>query len=165
VPFAGGELPKVRDRRRRLPEEGEIMKPTLAAALIGCLTAACVERTAKTSYDAAEEQGLEPAAGVLSDELTAEEIGPMRLPPDAMALPAQGQSSSDLRTTRLIREALDGDESLSFLAKNVTVTTLHGRVTLRGAVGSFKEVRAVENLARKAVGDVPVDNQLEISSP
>jgi hypothetical protein len=74
----------------------------------------------------------------------------------------QGNSETDLRITREIRQLLMKDGSLSFTAKNVKVITANGKVTLRGPVKSAQERDAIEAAARRVAGDAQVDNQLEV---
>jgi hypothetical protein len=75
----------------------------------------------------------------------------------------QGENSTDLKITQRIRQALMGDGSLSFNAKNVKVITQNGRVTLRGPVRSQEERASVEAAARNVAGANNVDSQLEIA--
>ena len=53
------------------------------------------------------------------------------------------------------------DGSLSMIAKNVTIITIQGVVTLRGPVETEEEKAAVENHAKQA-GAKTITNQLEI---
>ncbi len=74
----------------------------------------------------------------------------------------QGESQSDLAITQKIRQAVVGDHSLSFDAKNVKIITRNGKVTLRGPVSSNEERTAIQSAAQKVAGAGNVDNQLEL---
>jgi osmotically-inducible protein OsmY len=74
----------------------------------------------------------------------------------------QGEGESDLEITRRIREAMVGNDSLSFMGKNAKVITVNGRVTLRGPVHSEDERQLIEAAARSVVGPNQVVSQLEV---
>jgi len=74
----------------------------------------------------------------------------------------QGGSEGDREITQQIRQAVVGDDSLSFTAKNVKIITIDGKVTLRGPVKSQQERSAIGAAAKKVAG-ARVDNQLEIA--
>jgi len=74
----------------------------------------------------------------------------------------QGESKSDLDITKRIRQAVMGDKSLSFTAKNVKIITRDRKVVLRGPVSSADERSSIEAAARKVAGAGNVDNQLEV---
>jgi hyperosmotically inducible periplasmic protein len=74
----------------------------------------------------------------------------------------QGNNETDLRITQQIRQAVMGDKSLSFTAKNVKIITANGKVTLRGPVKTEQERSAIEAAARKVAGASQVDNQIEV---
>ena len=61
-----------------------------------------------------------------------------------------------------VRRSLDSDPSLSFMAKNVTIVAVGGRVVLHGSVENEQERAAVEAHARQAPGVENVDNQLQL---
>lgn len=82
--------------------------------------------------------------------------------PSALTPMDQGGSVSDLRITKQIRQAIIGDGSLSFTAKNVKVITVNGKVTLRGPVDNEQERASVDAAARRVAGPTHVENQLEI---
>lgn len=148
------------------------MRSLVCACVLGCLVA-CSQQTARTAADRPasseeEEEGLAPAARVEEpktpeDVLSQGDVEPSRVPPDTLVLPAQGASEADRRTTRTVREALMADPSLSFLGQNVIVTTLHGRVTLRGTVESVREARRIEAKVKRLVGPENVESQLEVT--
>jgi osmotically-inducible protein OsmY len=68
----------------------------------------------------------------------------------------------DIMITRDIRQDVMKDNNLSALAKNTKIITIDGVVSLRGAVKTADEKRALEALARAIPGVRSVDNQLEI---
>lgn len=74
----------------------------------------------------------------------------------------QGESERDIEITRRIREAMVGNEALSFMAKNAKVITRNGRVTLRGPVHSDDEREVIEAAARSVAGPSQVVSQLEV---
>lgn len=76
----------------------------------------------------------------------------------------QGPSEADRKITRDIRQAVMGNSSLSFTAKNVKIITVDGKVTLRGPVKTDAERTAIEAAARKVVGNgALVESQLEVT--
>lgn len=74
----------------------------------------------------------------------------------------QGESERDRTITSQIRRALVGEDSLSFSAKNVTVVTKDGNVTLRGVVKTPDERSTIDNFARRIAGERAVDNRIEV---
>lgn len=80
-------------------------------------------------------------------------------PPTALD---QGQSERDVTLTAQIRRALMGEQSLSLDAKNVTIVSKDGNVTLRGVVKSPSERSTVDNFARRIAGERAVDNRIEV---
>jgi hyperosmotically inducible periplasmic protein len=83
---------------------------------------------------------------------------------DAALTPGdQGGSEADRETTQRIRRALMENEQLSTTARNVTIVTIDGRVTLRGTVNSEQEKQTIAALVQQA-GVTDVDNQLEVTT-
>lgn len=76
----------------------------------------------------------------------------------------QGNGSSDLETTRAIREAILADDDLSVDAKNVKIITNDGVVVLRGPVRSERERAVIELEARKAARTDRVVNQIDVEN-
>lgn len=74
----------------------------------------------------------------------------------------QGEGQADLDITKKIRQAVVGDGSLSFTAKNVKIITRDGKVTLRGPVNTSEERSTIQAAAQKVAGPANVDNQLEV---
>lgn len=72
-------------------------------------------------------------------------------------------SKADLETTRLIRENINGDKSLSPEARAVQILTVNGQVTLRGMVKSEDEKRVIFGKAALQVGEAKVTNLLEVT--
>jgi hyperosmotically inducible periplasmic protein len=73
----------------------------------------------------------------------------------------QGNNATDLKITQQIRQAVMGNDALSFTAKNVKIITNGGKVTLRGPVKTAAERDAIDAAARKVAG-AQVDNQIEV---
>jgi hyperosmotically inducible protein len=75
----------------------------------------------------------------------------------------QGNTESDLKTTKLIRKAIMDVKDLSMNARNVKIITDNGQVTLRGPVKSADEKRVINEIAKQLAKDGSVDNQLEVA--
>ena len=76
----------------------------------------------------------------------------------------QSNKRDDIKLTAAVRQALIKDKSLTSTAKNIKIITTPGKVTLRGPVTSAEEKARVEELAKGAAGQVPVESQLEIKA-
>ena len=76
----------------------------------------------------------------------------------------QSETPEDRKLTQTIRQAVMKDKSLTMTAKNVKIITAQGKVTLRGPVKSAEEKAKINDLAKAAAGEVPVDNQLEVKA-
>ncbi len=76
----------------------------------------------------------------------------------------QSDSEPDRKITQQIRKALMDDDSLSFAAKNVTIVTRKGKVTLRGQVDNARERSAVVAAAGNVVGATRVDDKLFVKN-
>ena len=74
----------------------------------------------------------------------------------------QSNSSTDLKTTQAIRQALMKDRELSMTAKNIKIITDNGQVTLRGPVKNAQEKAKIDQLARSAAGGAKIDDQLDV---
>ncbi len=74
----------------------------------------------------------------------------------------QSNSAADVKITAQIRQAVMADKGLSFMAKNVKIITINGKVTLKGPVKSDQERSAIEVAAKRIAGDAQVDNQIEV---
>ena len=77
----------------------------------------------------------------------------------------QSESATDRTLTRQIRQAIVADDSLSTSARNVTVITTDGVVTLRGPVANEQERDAVAAKAEGTTGVKRLDNRLEVRGP
>ena len=75
----------------------------------------------------------------------------------------QNEGKADLEATQELREALVGDDQLSFDAKNIKIVTQNGVMTLRGPVKSDAERQAIELRARRVNGIASVHNELEVA--
>ena len=76
----------------------------------------------------------------------------------------QGASEQDTAMTRIIREHIVADQSLSMRAKNITIITQEGRVLLKGPVANAAEKSKVEAIAKKVSGIKSVSNMTEITA-
>ena len=74
----------------------------------------------------------------------------------------QSNSSTDLKITQAIRQALMKDNELSTTAKNIKIITADGQVTLRGPVKTAQEKAKVDQIARSAAGGAQIDDQLDV---
>src|SRR6476620_1403029 len=74
----------------------------------------------------------------------------------------QSNSSSDLKITQAIRQALVKDGELSTTAKNIKIITANGQVTLRGPVKTAQEKSKIDQLARSAASGAKIENQLDV---
>jgi osmotically-inducible protein OsmY len=84
---------------------------------------------------------------------------------DATLTPGdQGKSEADRETTRNVRKAIMGNDSLSTMAKNIKIITIDGKVTLRGPVKSADEQSTIASLVQNTTGVTSVDNQLEVKT-
>ena len=75
---------------------------------------------------------------------------------------APHRGAEDLAITSRIRQTLLEPNELSLSAKNVTIVTDRGQVTLSGLVESEAERREVANIAREFAGSARVRENLEI---
>ncbi len=74
----------------------------------------------------------------------------------------QGNSRSDIELTQKIRQAIVKREALSTEAKNVTVISANGMVTLKGQVKSSSERLEIGQIAKDVAGNGQVTNQIEV---
>lgn len=75
----------------------------------------------------------------------------------------QPDNPADRELIAAIRSEIMHDESLSTAARNVTIVSRSGQVTLRGNVASPDEKSRVEAAARQTAGVREVDNQIEVA--
>ena len=75
----------------------------------------------------------------------------------------QRNKPTDIKITQDIRKAVIADPTLSTAAKNVTVVTIDGRVTLMGKVKDKAERDNVASKAKRYAGEGRVDDRLEIA--
>jgi hyperosmotically inducible periplasmic protein len=76
----------------------------------------------------------------------------------------QSNSSTDLKITQAIRQALMKDGELSMTAKNIKVITANGQVTLRGPVKTAQEKAKIDQIAKSAAGGAQIEDQLEVTN-
>lgn len=76
----------------------------------------------------------------------------------------QGSTTQrDTELTRQVRERIMQDGGLSTAAKNITIVTVGGRITLSGTVATQAEKAKVESIAKTVSGASSVTNQTVIS--
>jgi len=75
----------------------------------------------------------------------------------------QPENEADRKIVQDVRKALTSDDSLSTTAKNVTVVSSNGNVTLRGNVKDDSEKQKVVDKATQVAGVSKVDNQLTVT--
>jgi hyperosmotically inducible periplasmic protein len=74
----------------------------------------------------------------------------------------QKDNRSDRDITQQIRQSIMKDKSLSTYAHNIKIVTQNGQVTLKGAVRSEDEKRAIEAKAAEVAGQDKVSSELNI---
>ena len=67
--------------------------------------------------------------------------------------------------TQAIRKALVARDGMSMAAKNITIVTEKGTVTLKGEVASDAEKAAIAEIASANAAGRTVDNQLSVAPP
>ncbi|MBY0307465.1 MAG: BON domain-containing protein [Phycisphaerales bacterium] len=77
----------------------------------------------------------------------------------------QGNNQADLDVTQAIRKALVARDGMSMAAKNITIVTEKGTVTLKGEVASDAEKAAIAEIASANAAGRTVDNQLSVAPP
>lgn len=82
--------------------------------------------------------------------------------PGAPTADTQGNSRSDVDTTKKIRQSIRKDKALSTYAQNVKVITQDGMVTLKGPVRSDAEKQAIEAKAAEIVGQDKVVSEIAV---
>lgn len=80
----------------------------------------------------------------------------------AVSATDQSNAPADLQVTQEIRQALLARDSLSTAAKNVTVVTESGRVTVRGSLPSEAERTVVTGIAQELARGRQVDDQIRV---
>ncbi|WP_053379826.1 BON domain-containing protein [Nitrospira moscoviensis] len=93
------------------------------------------------------------------DEPAAEKPTAAEPPPDRVTALHQSESTDDVNTTARIRQALVGDDQLSFRAKNVMIVTDGDQVVLRGRVANRSEAERIRNIAARLTTK-PIEDRL-----
>jgi osmotically-inducible protein OsmY len=75
----------------------------------------------------------------------------------------QGNNASDIQITSNIRRAITRESGFSTNARNIKIITANGQTTLRGVVESEAERDRILALARQAVPNGKIDNQLQVN--
>jgi len=89
-----------------------------------------------------------------------------RNPGQGEGVTAQDQSNTegDTRITQLVRQRVMANDGLSMGAKNCTIVTRAGVVTLRGEVDTARERTIIGGLARGVTGVRSVEDQLVVDA-
>lgn len=75
----------------------------------------------------------------------------------------QGQTDADKALSQKIRDAIQSStNNYSTEAKNVTISTVNGKVTLSGQVGSSSDKTGIESIANSVAGNDNVKDQLTV---
>ncbi|HVY47582.1 MAG TPA: BON domain-containing protein [Minicystis sp.] len=135
-------------------------------AILWTMTAALLVGGAACEKASGEQRGNDqrttttPAAPADTMKLNPQQQGRT----SAQAAPGdQGATDTDQRITQQVRRAIESDTSLSSEARNVTVVTHSGVVTLKGNVKSDAERKSLESKA-KGIADVKqVEDQLDVA--
>ena len=85
------------------------------------------------------------------------------LPLCAQTAQDQGSSAPDVATTRMIRQGITKTKGMSMNARNITIVTAEGVVTLKGNVANVTEKNKIEAMAKKNAGSNTVKSYLEIA--
>lgn len=91
-------------------------------------------------------------------------LGGMNDPSKPVTPLQQGNSPAELEVTANIRKAVMEADNLSQSAKNVTIVTSNGVVTLRGEVKDEVERKIIEKMAQVHSAGNRVDNQLVLAT-
>jgi len=120
---------------------------------------------AKTSPPPARQ---EPQAGSSSSEEPRHEDhaqAPTETPPpspEPVTASQQTETEDDVRTTARIRQALIGDDALSFRGKNVLIVTDGQQVVLQGRVASPSEAERIRDIAGRMTTK-PIADRLTVA--
>lgn len=85
------------------------------------------------------------------------------LPLCAQTAQDQSNSKPDVETTRVIRREITKTKGMSVRARNITIVTAGGVVTLKGSVKNMDEKMKVEAMAKKHAGPNTVKSDLEVA--
>ncbi|TVR39517.1 MAG: BON domain-containing protein [Planctomycetota bacterium] len=75
----------------------------------------------------------------------------------------QSETAADRKITQEIRKAVMDDSDMSMAARNATIVTINGVVTLRGTVQNASERQSIAAKANRVSGVRRVENLLEVS--
>jgi len=82
--------------------------------------------------------------------------------PTAASADEQAQSTKDRELARKVRRAVVSDKSLSTYAHNIKIIAQNGVITLRGAVRSDNEKRAIAAKATEIAGANNVKDEMTV---
>jgi BON domain len=108
------------------------------------------------------------AALALALSVWAQQAPEAPAPPDpapVVASAVQGNTKTDLKMTAKIHREINASNQMSANARNVTVITNAGKVTLQGPVDTATEKRLLEEIAVRTASPGNVENQLEVIAP
>ena len=74
----------------------------------------------------------------------------------------QAENEADRELTQQVRQAITRDGAVSTSAKNVTIVSRDGNVTLRGIVKSLSEKQIIAEKAKQVSGVKNLDNQITV---
>lgn len=75
----------------------------------------------------------------------------------------QNMTQKDTDLTRMIRQKITDDNTLSVNAHNIKIISENGRILLKGTVASSVERQKVESIAKSVAGKTAVTNKTVIS--
>ena len=84
------------------------------------------------------------------------------LPLCAQTAQDQSNNKPDVETTRVIRREITKTKGMSVKARNITIVTAGGVVTLKGSVKNMDEKMKIEAMAKKLAGSNTVKSDLEV---
>lgn len=128
------------------------------------LTVALSSATAMGADSATHNSSSSAMKGVATQNADNTDLNTRDKSGDTLTPQKQPNSDSDIDLLAAVRSAIVDDENLSTAAHNVKIMVTQGVVTLRGPVKNASEKIRVEELARKVVGVVSIDNRLDIDT-
>ena len=109
---------------------------------------------------ACERPEAPPPPQAPAPEVTAD---PQTTPEAAPTAQDQPATEADIKIVQEIRQAVVKDEALSTGARNITIVSREGDVTLRGTVEDQTEKELLAARAQQVAGVRRVDNQLTVT--
>lgn len=75
------------------------------------------------------------------------------------------ETKADRDLTAKIRQAVNGDKSLSTYGHNVKIIVQNGDITLKGPVRSEEESKAIEAKAKELAASSTIHNEMTVAPP